>query len=258
MQTDLTLVTADITGASFQTYDSGVARAITWAVDVDFTLKLQIAGLARHMYLSPSVLTTDGSPTRHLDMQSQVSTDGSVQYRPALMQNPPQDAYIDMQLRRGCRFVAAPTLFDISTKATAIENLVAANAPVFLHHTQTYLPIDVAEYLTSASLSSLSGEVASQITDDVLTDPVKKNWVLNWIALPPEQMPKPVVYVRVCRSKDVMMTGFTDIEYSLFYPAMRNQQGVVLNGSGWLKVTLRVDNETNTLDAVLFNDLKRM
>ena len=243
---------------TFRTYPADVAQAITWLFDVDFTLILQIAGLARHMYLSTSVLAPNGSIRKHLDMHSEIGADGIIQYSPAILENPADDAYADMQLRRGCRFLAAPTAFDLSTKAIVIDSIVAANAPVFLHHAKTYLPVDVAGYLPKARLQGPTGELNNKLQDDVLLDPDKRGWFLDWTPPSSDQLPDPVVYVRVIRSREVMMAGFTDIEYSLFYPTVHDSAGNNHAGVGWIKVTLRMDNETNTLDSVLFNGTKRV
>ena len=211
------------------------------------------------MYLAPSAVTAANTAPKHLDLQSLTNPDGVTLYSPALLDNPSDEtSLVDMQTKQGCRFLGAPTDFDLSNNGMVIENIVKANAPVFLHYEKTYLPVDVGFYLSKASLFGSKGEFVTLINDEQLLDPGKQDWTLNWTPPPPTQIPGPVVYVRILRSRDVMMTGFTDIEYSVFYPTLQLPQGSPPSSfHGWVRVTLRFDNETAALDSVLLSDGKR-
>ena len=236
-----------------------MVQAASWIVDVDATTTLQSAGLARHMYLSPSAVIPAGTTRKHLDLQSSTDSSGSTSYSPVLLDNPADEtSLVEMQSKQGCRFLGAPTNFDLSIKAMVIDNIVAANAPVFLHYEKTYLPVDIASYLAQASLLGSNGEHIYPVIDDQLLDPDKQSWTLSWTPPPLAQMPNPIVYVRVLRSREVMMTGYTDIEYSVFYPTLQLPQGSQpISVHGWVRVTLRFDNETATLDSVSFSGDKR-
>ena len=240
-------------------YTPDMVQSVSWVVDIDATTTLQSAGLARHMYLSPSAVIPTGAMRKHLDLQSSTSSDGSTSYSPVLLDNPAiETSVVDMQSKQGCRFLGTPTDFDLSVKAMVVDNIVATNAPVFLHYESTYLPVDVATYLTQASLISSNGDHVYPVIDAQLLDPDKQDWTLSWTPPPLTQMPKPIVYVRVLRSQETMMTGYTDIEYSMFYPTVQLPQGAQPASShGWVRVTLRLDNETATLDSVLFSGEKR-
>ncbi|MCJ1398670.1 hypothetical protein MMC11_001871 [Xylographa trunciseda] len=258
LTTDLKLLTNIEVDPFLRTHSSLVAKSLAWVVDVDFTLTLQKAGLARHIYLNTSTYVPKDATRQHLDLK-QSSVNGITQYLPALCDDPPADAFNDMQDRRGCRFLSTPTAFDLSTKAMVIDNIVAANAPVFLHHHMEYLPIDVAGYLPRAALHGTNGEVVTPLLDDDLQDRSKSDWSLSWNPPPTQALPGPVVYVRLMRCQDVMFTGFTDIEYSMFYPPIQDVHGTILSSiHGWTKVSLRLDNDTAKLDSVLFNGNKRI
>ena len=258
LTTNLRLINPYINGGSFKCFPVADAQASTWVVDVDMTLTLRIAGLARHMYLSNSTVAVNGAPKKHLDLHLNVDSDGVVNYSPAIIDNPAPDAYIDMQDRRGVHFLAVPTTFELSTSAMVIGNIVAANAPVFLHSAKTYLPVDIAGYLSKASFIDPDRSADKTILDEKLMDPTKASWSMTWNPPASTQLPQPVVYVRVTSSRELMMTGFTDIKYSMFYASIISPSGDSLHGTGWVKVTLRMDNETNTLDSVLFKATKRV
>ena len=258
LTTELKLLSNIGTDPFLRTYPSQIGKSLGWVVDVDFTLTLQKAGLARHIYLSTSAYVAKGATRKHLDMEQNI-LDGVTQYRPILSDNPAADAMVDMQSRRGCCFSSTPTSFDLSTKAMVIDNIVAANAPVFLHHHLDYLPVDVAGFLPRAALHGPTGEIIAPLLDENLQDPSKKDWSLRWDVSPALGVPAPVVYVRVTKSQDIMATGFTDIEYSMFYPPILDVHGTLLSSvHGWTKASLRLNNDTAKLDSVLFNGNRRV
>jgi hypothetical protein len=257
LATDLRFVSNPNMDQYLRTYMPDVGRVLGWVVDVDSTVNLQRAGLARHMYLTTSAYSPPGKARKHLDI-SQSTVNGVVRYQPVLSDNPPVSALLSMQSQQGCRFLSSPLTFDLSTKGLVLDNIIAANAPVFLHHHLDYLPIDVAEFLPHAILQGPNNELISPLLDEHLTDVTKKDWSLYWS---PPHAPAlgPAVYVRVTRSRDIASTGFTDIEYSMFYPPILDVHGtLILNTHGWVKLSLRLDNDTRKLDSVLFNGNKRM
>ena len=258
LTTELKLLSNIDTDPFLGTHSSQIGKSLGWVVDVDFTLTLQKAGLARHIYLSTSAYVAAGATRKHLDMEQSI-VNGVTTYQPVLSNNPAANAMVDMQSRRGCRFLSTPTSFDLSTKAMVIDNIVKANAPVFLHHHLDYLPVDVAGFLPRATLHGPNGETIAPLLDEYLQDPSKRDWSLRWNVSPTLAIPAPVVYVRVMNSQDIMATGFTDVEYSMFYPPILDVHGTLLPSvHGWTKISLRLNNDTAKLDSVLFNGNKRM
>ena len=210
------------------------------------------------MYISNVSFVPAGGVRKHLDLSAGDSNDNP--FRPALLENSPITSLSSMQYKRGTRFLSAPGTFDLSTRALIIDNFIAANAPVFVHHKLTYLPVDVSQYLQQASLISNADETVTPVLDDYLRDPRYSNdWALNWTPPASTATTTPVVYVRVLRSTQVMMTGFTDVEYSVFYPPLKDVHGNLMRSvNGWVKVAVRLDNDTGAVDSVLFNGTKRM
>lgn len=206
------------------------------------------------MYINNASFTPPNTNKKHLDLSG---SDRAL--KPALVDDPSTEALGDMQFKRGCRFVPAPRTFDLSTRSLIINNIIAANAPVFVHHSLCYLPIDVSEYLKQAKIISPTGENMTPIIDEFLISDAKRDWALSWSPPSRESMPNPAVYVRVLRSHQVVMTGKTEVEYSVFYPPIRDVHGsLVPTVHGWLKVALRLDNDTGAVDSALFNGNKRM
>jgi hypothetical protein len=258
LTTDLALLTDYGLEPFMRTYSQAVAKSITWTVDVDFSTVLQKAGLSRHLYLCPSAVVKDGETRKHLDLD-QSSTIGVARCQPALRDHPSAGDFSSMLNSGGCRFIATPGSFDLSTKTMIIDNLVAINAPVFLHHHMEYLPVDVASFLPLVTLKGPAGQAIYPILDEHLQDLSRKDWTMDWTAPKKESVAPPVVYVRVVRSRDVLLTGFTDIEYSLFYPPFLDIHGTLVSTvRGWTKVAIRIENDSGQIDSVLYNGNKRV
>jgi hypothetical protein len=128
-----------------------------------------------------------------------------------------------------------------------MANFLKKSLPVFVHgQSPASLPTNVQSYISNSTL--LANSSASPITAPTPLPPNDTQGLLTYTG-PASDGSNAKAYVTARGASDEVYINHTDITISLLYPPSQS------SGGGWSSITMRVNNSTLNLVAVLFPGL---